>query len=94
MLTWKGVTYTVTLALALLCAFWELRMKRQLSDKAIEASGYKNASGSLNDMSEKIERERLLSTVPKEDLKALRAIVVLKFVFVAVLIVEVIVLQK
>ena len=74
--------------------FWELRLRRQLSNNADGVSDDVSGLGLMKDLSEKIERERILERLPKEDLTRLRTIVGLKFIFLAILIIEVIVLQR
>ncbi len=75
-------------------AFWELRLKRQLTDSAPEPTTLPSELGVMNDLSERIRRERIIEHMPKEALRKFRTVVVVKFLFVAILIVEVIVLQR
>jgi hypothetical protein len=90
----KIFIYSLTIALAMFFAFWELRLKRQLTDSASPPSTRPSEFGVINDLSERMNRERVIAGLPKEALTKFRTVVALKFLFVAILIVEVIVLQK
>jgi hypothetical protein len=74
--------------------FWELRLKRQLTDKAVQPLERACDRGILDDISENIKREQALGGLPKQELFKVRMVVMLKFLFVAILIAEVIVLQR
>jgi hypothetical protein len=87
----KFVTYFLTIAFAMFFAFWELRLKHQLTDRASSPS---RSPSELGVMNERMNRERLIESLPKKARARLRTVVVLKFLFVAILIVEVIVLQR
>ena len=90
----KVVTYCATIAAAMLFAFWELRLKRQLTDGAVRPVERVCDLGVINDLSERMRREQALRDLPKQALFKLRMVVVLKFLLVAILIAEVIVLQR
>jgi hypothetical protein len=75
-------------------AFWELRLKRQLTDSISPQSTAISDTGVINDLSERMRHERALRELPKAALSKLRAVIALKFLFVAILIIEVIVLQR
>jgi hypothetical protein len=90
----KCVVYTVTIVVAMFFAFWELRLKRQLTDGVSSWSGKISEFGVMHDLSERMERERALRALPKAALGKLRIVIRLKFLFVALLIIEVIVLQR
>jgi hypothetical protein len=90
----KLVIYSVTIAVAMFFAFWELRLKRQLTDGVSSRSGMISELGVMHDLSERMERERALGDLPKAALAKFRTVVALKFLFVGLLIVEVIVLQR
>jgi hypothetical protein len=90
----KFITYFLTIAFAMFFAFWELRLKHQLTDRASSPSGSPSELGVMNDLSERMNRERSIESLPKKARAKLRTVVVLKFLFVAILIVEVIVLQR
>ena len=94
MITLRAVEYLLTLAAAFVCAFWELKLKRQLSDQPFGRSKSVSDFGLMNDLSERIARERVLESQPREALKTLSLVIRLKFVFVAIFIVEVIFLQR
>jgi hypothetical protein len=93
-LTFKVVLYCATIAAALFFAFWELKLKRQLTDGALQPLKSVSDMGISNDLSERMKRERLLRSLPRQMRFKLRMVVGLKFLFVAILIVEVILLQK
>jgi hypothetical protein len=90
----KACLYCATIAAALFFAYWEDRLKRQLTDKAFRPSERISDFGVLNDLEERMQRERILKVLPKPALGKYRKAVVLKFFFVALLILEVIVLQR
>lgn len=90
----KFVIYTVTIASAMFFAFWELRLKRRLTEGVSPQSEKISELGAMGDLSERMKRERALGYLPKATLAKFRTIVALKFLFVAILIVEVIVLQR
>ena len=90
----KFITYFSTIAFAMFFAFWELRLKRQLTDDASSLSRSPSELGVMNDLSARMNRERSLESLPKDARAKLRTVVALKFLFVAILIVEVIVLQR
>jgi hypothetical protein len=88
MLILKIIIYSTTFAVAMFFAFWESHLKQQLTD------GISSESGSIHDLSKSMERERVLRTLPKEKLVKFKRVVALKFLFVALLIIEVIALQR
>ena len=90
----KVVIYSATIAAALFFGFWELKLKRQLTDGAFQPSKNVGDFGALNDLSERMQRERILRGLPKQVLLKFKMVVGLKFLFLAILIVEVIFLQK
>lgn len=90
----KVVTYCATIAAAMFFAFWELRVKRQLTDGAVRPVERVSDLGVMNDLSERMRREQVLRGLPKQALFKLRMVVALKFLLVAILILEVIILQK
>ena len=75
-------------------AYWELRLKRQLTDDALHPRGTFGDFEILTDFSERAKRERILRGLPKRALFKFRMVVRLKFLFAAIFIVEVILLQK
>lgn len=93
MFTLKAVTYSATIAAAMFFGFWELRLKRQLTDTALELSKAVSDFGIVN-LSERLKREEILRGLPKQAKFKLRTVVILKFVFIAILIMEVVILQR
>lgn len=75
-------------------AFWELRLKRQLTNGATQPANRGSALGITNDLSDRMRREQILKELPKQRVSKLRTVVMLKFLFVAVLIAEVLILQR
>jgi hypothetical protein len=75
-------------------ASWELRLRRRLTDGAVQPVERVSNIGFINNVSEQFRRERVLRDLPKDKLFMLRRVAMLKFLFVAILIVEVIVLQR
>jgi hypothetical protein len=94
MLILKLVTYSVTFGAAILFAFLEQRLKLQLTDADFQPSNSPADFGVLNDLSERLQRERILKGLPKQTLHKFKVIVGLKFLFLALLVAEVLFLQK
>jgi len=94
MLPLKIALYCVTSAAALFFAFREQKLRRALTDEEFQPSKNVGDFGVLNDLSEEMQRERILRALPPQALRKYRMAVGLKFLFVAILIAEVIVLQK
>ena len=90
----KTVIYCTTIAAAMYFASWELRLRRQLTESAVEPLKRVSKIGFINDVSEQFRRERVLRELPKHQLSKLRRVALLKFLFAAILIAEVIVLQR
>ncbi len=74
-------------------AFRELRIKQQLTDDAPQPPVNVSDMGILNDLKEKMRREQYLRGLPKQALVKYRRAIMLKFLFFAILIAEVILLQ-
>ena len=89
----KALTYSVTILVAMFFGFWELRLKEQLTDTGVQPSRMVSDLGPVY-LSDRLRRERALRDLPKQALFKLRAVVMLKFLFVAALVAEVIVLQR
>lgn len=89
----KALTYGVTILVAMFFGFWELRLKEQLTDTVVQPSKTVSDFGAVN-LSDRVRRERALGDMPKQALFKLRTIITLKFLFLAILVVEVIVLQR
>jgi hypothetical protein len=94
MLALKSAVYVLTFATALFFGFWELKIKRQLVDAALPTNENPSDLGVWNDLAKRMERERFLRSLPRERLSKYHIIVGLKFLFAALLVVEVIVLQR
>ena len=96
MLASKIALYILTIAGAFFFAFWELRLRRRLTDEALEqqhesVSDYSDVSYGIR---KEIRRESILKSLPREALVKLRIVASLKFLFAATLIVEVVLLQR
>ena len=94
MLISKVALYLLTFAGALYSAYWEERIKRELTDGAVEQRVNVSDIGFLNDLLNEIRRERYLYRLPPDTLRKYRRVVQLKFLFAGVLILEVIFLHK
>lgn len=94
MVTLKVFVYCSTIAVMFFFAFWEQRLKRQLTDGALKPHQNVSDFGVLGALSERMERERFLKSLPPERLFKLRVVMGLKLLFFVVLAVEVIFLQK
>jgi hypothetical protein len=98
----KVVTYSVTLAAAMFCGYWELRLKRELTDDAPQLPVRPSDSGFLSNIADKLRRSdiadrmrrELYMDLPEQALAKYHRAVVLKFVFAAILVAEVIILQR
>jgi hypothetical protein len=90
----KVATYGATIVIVMFFGFWELRMRRELTDKLLPPPERASDLGLLYDFSEQIKRDKTLRSLPKQALFKLRMVGLLKFVFFAILIAEVIILQK
>ncbi len=75
-------------------AFWEDRLKRQLTDSATKPVEWVSDLGIMHDLAERMRRERVLRDLPRQALRKFRMVVILKFLFVAILIAEVLILQR
>ena len=89
----KALTYGVAILVDMFFGFWELRLKEQLTDTVVQRSKMVSDFGAV-DLSDRLRRERTLGDLPKQALFKLRMIVMLKFLFVAILVAEVGVLQR
>ena len=84
----------VTLAAALFFAFRELKLKSELTAGIAEEDKFVSEYGVANDLRLRMKREHYLKQLPREKLSKYKLAVTLKFFFVALLIVEVITLQR
>lgn len=94
MITFKVVIYCVTIAAAMFFAYWERKLKLQLTDEAVQPVKYVSDLGMLHSLKESLRRERFLRGLPAQLKFKYRMAVGLKFLFLAILIIEVIILQK
>ena len=90
----KVLIYGATLTAAFFFAFLEMKIKLQLTDPTFRPSKNPGDFGVLNDLSERMQRERILSGLPKQVRRKFNLVVGLKFLFVALLILEVMFLHK
>ena len=88
----KLFVYVTTIALMMFFGFWELRLKRRLTDSALQPPQGVADLGVLGALSESMQRERIMSSLPKEKLR--RRVMLLKLLCFACLIVEVLLLQR
>jgi hypothetical protein len=91
----KIALYILTSATALFFAFWEMKLKHQLTDKSLKQQ-HESVSDidSFYEFRRDIRRERILKSLPREVLSKLRVVMSLKLLFAAIFIVEVILLQR
>jgi hypothetical protein len=94
MVTLKILIYCVTIAAMFFFASWEMRLKRRLTEDALQTPRDVVDFGVLDALSDRMERERFLKSLPPEKLFKFRVVMGLKFLFIAMLIIEVICLQK
>jgi hypothetical protein len=90
----KVVTYCATIGAAMFFAYWERKLKLQLTDEAVQPLKHVSDLGMLYDLKESLQRERFLRGLPAKVKFKYRMAIALKFVFFAILIVEVLVLQR
>lgn len=90
----KSFVYVTTIALMMFFGFWELRLKRRLTDSAVQPPQGVADLGVLGALSERMQRERIMSSLPKEKLRTYRRVMVLKLLCFACLIIEVLLLQR
>jgi hypothetical protein len=94
LLPFKIALYIFTITGAFFFGSWELKLKRQMTEEALEQHENVSDLGIVNDLSKRIRRARFLKSLPHEMLFKLRLVVSLKFLFVAIFIIEVIFLQR
>ena len=94
MLLLKVAIYSATMTAAMFFAFWELRLKKQLTDDAVQPVTRVSDLGIMSDISERVRREQVLKELPKQVSRKLRIVIMFKFWLVATLIAEVIILQR
>jgi len=96
MLAFKVALYVMTIVCAFFFGFWELKLRRRLTDEAMwqQHEGVNDYLDASYDIRKEIRRERVLKSLPPEALFRLRLIASLKFLLIAILVIEVIVLQR
>jgi hypothetical protein len=94
LLVLKIALYSATSIGAFLFAFMELRLKRKLTDDTPAPLANAIDFGILDDLSDRVRRERVLASLPRQARSRLRVIVGLKFLCVLILITEVLLLQR
>lgn len=90
----KVVIYSATIAAMMFFAFLESKLKRELTDSAIQPTKFVSDIGILNSLAERMKRERVLKGMPKQALFKFRMVVALKVLFFVILIAEVLLLQR
>ena len=92
----KAVLYVLTIGSVFFFGFWEYRLRRRLTDEALEQQ--RESVSDYCDLSYEIQkekrRERILNSLPRESLSKLKLIAGAKFLFFAILIVEIVLLQR
>ena len=83
----KVLTYSITIAAAFFFGFSELKLKRQLTDEAPQLPKGIVDRGIMDDLSERMERERFLRSLPRQRLRRYKSAVALKFLFILLLII-------
>ena len=92
----KATLYILTIVSMFFFAGWEMRLRRRLTDEALEQQheSVREYPFTLSTIQDEFRRESILNRLPPEALSTYRVLVILKFLFLAALVVEVIVLQK
>jgi hypothetical protein len=90
----KVVIYCVTIAAALFFGSRQSRLERQLTDDAPRLPENVVDRGILDDFKERMGRWQYLQSLPKQALVEYKRAVMLKFIFMAILFAEVIILQR
>jgi hypothetical protein len=90
----KAATYLITISGFFYCGYWQLRLKRELTDKYIPPIKMVSELGIKQSLSEGMMRERILKELPKASVAKFKRVVALKFLFMAMLALEVILLQR
>ena len=90
----KVVLYVLTAIVAFVFAFWEERLKREMTRGVPERQSAVSDIGVLDDLAKRIERERFLTNLPKATRSKLRLFAILRFSAIGLLIIEVLLLQR
>jgi hypothetical protein len=94
MVPMKALLYLLTLACAFGFAFWESKLKRELTSLAPSRNTAVSDLGILDDMAKKFEEDRFVAALPRAMKRRLRWIVTSKFAALLLLVLEVIFLQR
>jgi hypothetical protein len=92
--TLRNFIYIATIATSIFFGFLELKLKQQLTDSVDQSAAKIIDFGLMDELSARMRRERVLKGMPKEALQKLRLAAGLKFLFVLILVAEVIILQR
>jgi len=96
MIAFKAALFVLTFGCALFFAGWAMREKRRLTVEALEQQ-HESVSDYCEvfyDIKKDIRRERILRSLPPQALSKYRVLGILQFVFLAMLVLEVILLQR
>ncbi len=96
MFVFKAVLYILTIGSMFFFAGWERRLRRRLTEEGLQQQreSLREYPFDFSTIREEFRREHILMSLPPEALSRYKAVVILKFVFFAILILEVIVLQR
>jgi hypothetical protein len=96
MLALKIAIFVPTIAAGFFFAFWETKIRRRLTDDALDQQPetISDIQDMFYGMRRERRRERILTSLPPEMRSKYDKVVALKFLFFAILIVEVFVLQR
>ncbi len=88
--TWKAGLYLITIMGGFVFGFWEIRIKRELTDSILKNDERVSDRGAFSSGKEETKREHLLSTLPRKERSKLRLIIGLKIACVISLAAEVV----
>ncbi|MDR3754809.1 MAG: hypothetical protein P4K93_14720 [Terracidiphilus sp.] len=95
MFAFKTAVYALTIAGGMFSAFWQLKLRREWIDEVLEKDEGPSDYGILYSLSTKIMRHlRLQESLPAKVRFKLRVLGGLNFLFVVVLCLEVVLLQR
>jgi hypothetical protein len=92
--TFEVIVYCATIGAGMFFAYWEHKLRLQLTDEAVQPLKYVSDLDFLYDFKEGLQRERFLRSLPAQVKFKYRVAVGLKCLFFAILIVEVFVFQR
>jgi hypothetical protein len=90
----KIALYILTAGSAFFFAFWERKIKRDLTNSASERPTAISDIGVLDDLAKEINRERFIANLPKATKRKLNAVIALKLAASGLLVLEVFLLQR